>query len=193
MQKLALEKSPQHPSPKVVDEGKRLKQPDHAQTSGSARVRHENKIGHRAYSGHFMPNAIAFFPWTYIDEPRTFGPFQAHSVLQGRLPGDQPNVTQIDIDGVLGAYANRPNKPVERSVCLSSGSGKPAWTLNQAQVAQLFRARNLVAFSALLPTQAVSGTLRLLQLRHLFTGRAALPTRRNRALHVQFSPSGRPN
>lgn len=68
-----------------------------------------------------MPNAIAFFPWTYIDEPRSFGPLRLIPYCNGILPGDLPNVTQSDIDGVLSAYANRPNKPVERGTLIEFG------------------------------------------------------------------------
>lgn len=96
-----------------------------------------------------MPNTIAFFPWVYIDEPKTFGRLRLIPYCKGSLPGDLPNVVQMDIDGTLGAYANRPNRHVERSTLLEFGEWQAGMDTDQTQIAQLFRARNLIAFSAL--------------------------------------------
>lgn len=50
-----------------------------------------------------MPNAIAFFSWTFAERAVSVGPLRLLPYGKGKLPGDQPFVTQTDIDGVLTA------------------------------------------------------------------------------------------
>lgn len=115
-------------------------------TAGAIRI---GQCAYLAFLPGCMPNAIAFFPWAYIDEPRTIGPLRLIPYEKGSLPGDQPNVAQADLDGVFAAYANRPNSPVERGAMLELGEWMSGQDAAQATVSALFRARNIVAFSAL--------------------------------------------
>lgn len=96
-----------------------------------------------------MSHAIAFFPWAYIDEPSSVGPLRLMPFQRGSLPGHQLHVTQEDIEGVFGAYASRPNRPIDRGTLLEVGDWHSGQDADNATVAALFRARNMVAFSAL--------------------------------------------
>lgn len=104
-----------------------------------------------------MSNVLAFFPWAYVEEPRTIGPVRLLPYRKGRLPGDSPHVGQADIDGVLAAYATRPNHPIERGTVLELGDWYAGLDADQATISALFRARNLVAFSALSSRQLFRG------------------------------------
>lgn len=53
------------------------------------------------------------------------------------------------MDGVLGAYASHPNSPIERGALLEFADWLSGQTADRATLAGLFRARDLVAFSAL--------------------------------------------
>lgn len=96
-----------------------------------------------------MPNAIAFFPWTYVAEPTTVGRLRLLPYTFEVSPGDLPNVTQADIDGMLGAYAERPNTPVHAAALMEiddwySGQDASAEVRDKLRVAQQY-----LAFSAL--------------------------------------------
>lgn len=92
---------------------------------------------------------LAFFPWVTLDQPLSIGSVRLIPYERGRSPGDRENVSQVDIDGVLAAYATRKNHLVTNATLMELGN----WRLGQdteAEVrADLFRARELVAFTAL--------------------------------------------
>lgn len=96
-----------------------------------------------------MSNAIAFFPWTSVQSAVSVGPLRLLPYKKGRLPGDQPFVTQADIDGVLSAYADRPNQPIQKGALLELGQWQSGMDVSDEQASLLFRARHLLAFSAL--------------------------------------------
>jgi len=95
-----------------------------------------------------MPSTVAFLPWVEIDEPLTVGPLQLLPYLRGSLPGDLPNATQSDIDGVLNAYANRPRSKIKKATILELGQWQTGMDA-QNVVPTLFRARDALAFAAL--------------------------------------------
>jgi hypothetical protein len=95
------------------------------------------------------PRAIAFFPWAYVEEPMILGPLRLLPYRKGKLHGVLPNVKQADIAGVLGAYSNRPNRPVERATLLEFADWQAGMPLSEELASELFRIRNLIAFSAL--------------------------------------------
>ncbi|VWD09221.1 hypothetical protein BLA18109_05106 [Burkholderia lata] len=96
-----------------------------------------------------MTSVIAFFPWAFVRAPIAVGPLRLLPYEKGHLPGDQPLVSQGNIDGVLDAYADRPNVPVGRGTLLELFGWQSGMDATDEQVAQLFRARHLVGFSAL--------------------------------------------
>lgn len=95
-----------------------------------------------------MPSTVAFLPWVAIDEPLTVGPLRLLPYYRGKLPGDLPNATQVDIDGVLNAYANRPRSKIKKATILELGDWQTGMDAKDV-VAALFRARDMLAFSAL--------------------------------------------
>lgn len=96
-----------------------------------------------------MPNAIAFFPWVYIDEPITIGAIRLLPYLKGKLPGDLKHASQEDVEGVFQTYSNRPKYPVKRGVLLEVGDWYSGMEVTQDTLETLYRARELLAFSAL--------------------------------------------
>ena len=96
-----------------------------------------------------MPTAIAFFPWLTLAERIEIGPLRLLPFTLGQLPGDQPNVDQADIDAVLGAYADRPRKPVTDAVLLELGDWRSGMEIDDASMEKLFNASAILAFSAL--------------------------------------------
>jgi len=95
-----------------------------------------------------MPSAVAFFPWLVVDEPFEVGPFRLLPYVRGKRPGNLRNVTQKVIDGVLGAYANLPSKNVKKASILELGEWKTGDDAEKV-IADLFKARNYLAFSSL--------------------------------------------
>lgn len=95
-----------------------------------------------------MPPAVAFLPWVAIDEPRTIGPLRLLPYHRGKLPGELPNATQADIDGILNAYANRPRNKIKKATILELGEWQTGMDAQDVLPA-LFRARNALAFAAL--------------------------------------------
>ena len=96
-----------------------------------------------------MPNAIAFFPWIHVEQPIEVGDLRLLPYQKGSLPGDLPNVSQAGIDAVLGAYANRPNFPIKKGAILEVGGLFAGMGVGPEQVDDLFRARDVLTFSAL--------------------------------------------
>jgi hypothetical protein len=96
-----------------------------------------------------VPSAIAFFPWIYVDEPRTIGSLKLLPYNRGELPGNLAHISQEDIERVLGAYADRPAHPISRATILEFGDWQAGDDTTPEIVSSLFRVKNLVAFSAL--------------------------------------------
>lgn len=96
-----------------------------------------------------MTNAIAFLPWAYVDEPLTIGPLRLLPYAPQRLPGDLPKVSQVDLDGVLKAYANRPKLQIKRGAILELGDWYSGMGMTAETLTELYRAKEIVAFAAL--------------------------------------------
>lgn len=65
------------------------------------------------------PPGLAFFPWLTVANPLTAGPVRLLPYESGRLPGGELScIGQQDVDGVLGAYAERPGKLVRHATLL---------------------------------------------------------------------------
>lgn len=96
-----------------------------------------------------MSAALAFFPWVFTDEIKEFGSVRILPYRKGELPRDLPSVTQTDIDGVLGSYANRPNRYVEKAALVEFGDWQVGMDSSPDIVCQLFRVRDLIAMAAL--------------------------------------------
>lgn len=96
-----------------------------------------------------MSNAIAFFPWVFIEEPMTIGPLRLLPYVNMKQPGDLPNVSQDDIDGVFGAYSNRPKFPLGRGALLELGDWNSGMKLTPEILEKLFRAKEILAYAAL--------------------------------------------
>lgn len=79
----------------------------------------------------------------------SIGPLRLLPYEKGVLPGDLRFVTQANIDGVLGAYADRPNLPIRRGALLELADWQSGMDITDEEVTQLFRTRHLLAFSAL--------------------------------------------
>lgn len=95
------------------------------------------------------PNVLAFLPWTYVEEPMNIGPLRLLPYRIGELPGDLPHIKQADIDGVLDAYSNLPNKPISRATLLEYADWHAGMPVTDALPRKLFLTRDLIAFSAL--------------------------------------------
>lgn len=96
-----------------------------------------------------MPSVIAFFPWASVQSPVSVGPLRLLPYQKSKLPGDLPHVTQANVDSVLSAYADRPNLRIRNGTLLEFGDWKLGMDVTDEFVAQLFRIRHLLAFSAL--------------------------------------------
>ncbi len=96
-----------------------------------------------------MANTIAFFPWVQSDEKTSVGPIRLLPYSYGKLPGDQPHISQKDIDGVLSAFAIRPGHRVKRATLLEIDDWHSGMDANEKITEALFRIRNFLGFSAL--------------------------------------------
>jgi hypothetical protein len=94
-----------------------------------------------------MPNAIAFFPWVAVDVAQTIGPLRLLPYQRKKLPGNLPEILQVDIDDVLSAYSPLPRKKIQRATILEYGDWNAGADLSSVET--LFRVRTHVAFSAL--------------------------------------------
>src|SRR5687768_3992158 len=104
-----------------------------------------------------MPNAIAFFPWVYLIEPLTVGSIRLMPFEGRRRPRGKAGELHRDIKGVLKAYAVRKNQLVKEATLLEVGD----WYLGQDvadHAQQLFRARELIVFSALATRRLFQGS-----------------------------------
>ncbi len=96
-----------------------------------------------------MSNAIGFFPWVAVHGPVTVGPLRLLPYGRGMSPGDQPNVSQVKIDAVLAAYAERKDHLVLEATLIEVGDWRLGQEMNDQVRTQLFRAREFIAFAAL--------------------------------------------
>jgi hypothetical protein len=76
---------------------------------------------------------------------------------RGHVPADGPHVAQSDIDGVLKAYATRKDECVHAGTLMEVGDWKLGQDADSETRGMLFRARELVAFSALAKRQLFRG------------------------------------
>ena len=93
-------------------------------------------------------SAVALFPWVALTEPITLGATRLLPYAVGTAPGKLQHATQADLDGVIGAYANRPGVRVPRATLLEIGD----WFTGMDDTAVkplLFRARAAIGFTAL--------------------------------------------
>lgn len=104
-----------------------------------------------------MPNAIAFFPWVALREPLIVGPLRLIRYERKHAPADAPYVTRSDIDGVLKAYAVRKSVLVNTATLMEIGAWQLGQDADDGTRRQLFRARELVAFTALAERQLFRG------------------------------------
>lgn len=95
-----------------------------------------------------MP-ALAFLPWLRLEEPLTVGPLRLLPYHRGKVPNDLPYITQVELDGILGAYANRPRSKVRDCVILEFGDWYAGMDISEEQAAELFKVRHLMGFAAL--------------------------------------------
>ena len=104
-----------------------------------------------------MPNAIAFFPWVALREPIVVGRLRLIPYERKHAPADGPHVTQADIDGVLKAYAVRKSVLVKSATLMEVGPWQLGQDADEETRRQLFRARELVAITALAERQLFRG------------------------------------
>lgn len=96
-----------------------------------------------------MSNAIAFFPWVFIEEPITIGQIRLLPYLREKLPGNLTHALQEDIEGVFQAYSNRPKSPVSHGVLLEVGDWYSGMDVTPEILETLYRAKEILAFSAI--------------------------------------------
>lgn len=95
-----------------------------------------------------MPRAVAVFPWVYVDEVTAIGDIRLLPYSPKELPGDQPHVAQVDLDGIMSAYADRPNLLVSKAAILELGDWCSGMD-DKKMASELFRVKHLIAFTAL--------------------------------------------
>lgn len=104
-----------------------------------------------------MPNTIAFFPWVSLREPLVVGPVRLIPYERKHAPADGPHVAQADIDGVLKAYAVRKSVLVKAATLMEVGPWQLGQDADEETRRRLFRARELVAITALAERQLFRG------------------------------------
>lgn len=95
-----------------------------------------------------MSKAIAFFPWVFINEPIKIENIQLLPYERHAKPGNLPYVSQLEIDGVLSSYAQRPGKPIDKATLLEIDGWQSGMEADD-RIADFFKIRNAIAFSAL--------------------------------------------
>lgn len=96
-----------------------------------------------------MSNAIAFFPWLTCKEAIEAGPVRLLPYQHGKAPGNLPNVTQADMDGVIKAYSRYPGARTKVATILEVGDWQAGMNVQQEQLERLFDARLMIGFAAL--------------------------------------------
>lgn len=95
-----------------------------------------------------MSKAIAFFPWIALNEAQSFGPLRLIPYETGKAPGDLPYATQADIEGVLGAYAEHPGRPIRAATLVEFGDWQTGMDIED-RAQWLWALQKLIAFAAL--------------------------------------------
>jgi hypothetical protein len=101
-------------------------------------------------------SAAAIFPWVALREPIELGAARLIPFQRSALPGNLPQATQADLDGILAAYADRPGVPVKHATLLEIG-GRYTGMDADVVVPRLYRARAYIAFSALSQRRLFTG------------------------------------
>src|SRR5690349_23643350 len=96
-----------------------------------------------------MPATVAFFPWLECRERIQLGQVRLFPYRPRSEPGDQPSMTQADMDGVLRAYSRKPSSRDRHAAILEIGKWRMGMDAGPRTVTKLFRTRELIAFSAL--------------------------------------------
>jgi hypothetical protein len=96
-----------------------------------------------------MHRSIAVFPWLESTEPTKVGSIRLIPYAYRKSPGNQPTMTQVDIDGVLRAYSRKPSSRDRNATILEVGRWRMGMQTPPRIISRLFRIRELVAFSAL--------------------------------------------
>lgn len=95
-----------------------------------------------------MPNTIAFFPWVSTEEIIALDGIRLIPYVRGSHPENLPNASLNDIDGVLSAYHIDKVSSIYKATLMEIDE----WQLGldaEKHVHKLFRAKELIAFSAL--------------------------------------------
>jgi hypothetical protein len=100
-------------------------------------------------SGPLSSGMVAFFPWGALNEPIYLGAsIRLLPYRVGKLPGDLQHATQLDLDGILSAYSNRPNVRVPAATIIEVDDWRT--DIEDASIRpRLFRARTAIGFAAL--------------------------------------------
>ena len=85
-----------------------------------------------------MPSALAFFPWLESQAPVRVGPVRLIPYLERSAPGNQPFMTQSDIDGVLRTYSRKPTSRGKQATILEVGSWPMGMEVPPHVVSRLF-------------------------------------------------------
>ena len=96
-----------------------------------------------------MPSAIAFFPWLTCNDAVEVGPVRLLPYQRGKAPGDLPNITQADMDGVIKAYSSYPGARTKAATILEVADWRVGMDVPQEQLERLFNARLMIGFTAL--------------------------------------------
>jgi hypothetical protein len=103
-----------------------------------------------------MTLGLAFLPWVAVKDRLDAGPLTLLPYRLKRAPGDQPGVSQAQMDAVLSSYAERPGRPIKEATIVEIDNWRsgadPAPALER-----LYEAREALAFSALADRRLFSG------------------------------------
>lgn len=95
-----------------------------------------------------MVKSVAFFPWWNVSCSLSIGPIRLIAYSRGKSPGDFSDASQAEIDGVLGAYANRPRQRVKHATILEVDDWRTGEDAEPV-LSRLFAAREALGFAAL--------------------------------------------
>lgn len=95
-----------------------------------------------------MTSALAFLPWMFVRSARTVGSVRLIPYVRSSLPGNQPSISQADIDAILSAYTDFQGRPIQKATLLEVGK----WISGEdpsRYLGKLFNAQRMLAFAAL--------------------------------------------
>lgn len=96
-----------------------------------------------------MPNAVAFFPWLRLDEPRHYESVRLIPYIRGQAPVNCPHVEAQELDKITAAYAERKDLAITHAVLLEVDEWCQGTEVAPEQRTRLFFVRELLAFSAI--------------------------------------------